>query len=255
MEDQLMSIIASARQELSELPDQRLRTSRTSKDVPRYYYRAEGDPRWTYISTQDPHTPQKLAQREYWERVLLWAERLLRRLNSAQKAYEAGPLDRLYSDMPHDKRILVQPVLLPDDQFITNWRSQEFTPRPFSEPDPNYYSQRGERVRSKSEMILADRLNTLGIPYRYEAPLYLKGYGTIHPDFTILDVVHRQEIYLEHFGLLDDSDYLEKALKKIRTYERNGFMPGDRLLITGETRTQPLDIRLAERMICARLGI
>lgn len=43
-----------------------------------------------------------------------------------------------------------------------------------------------ERVRSKSEKILADYFYRRKIPYKYECPLTLKGVGTVYPDFTFL---------------------------------------------------------------------
>lgn len=52
-------------------------------------------------------------------------------------------------------------------------------------------------MRSKSEVIIADLLNKEGIPYRYEFPLYLKEFNTVYPDFTILNVRKRKEIYWE----------------------------------------------------------
>jgi hypothetical protein len=36
----------------------------------------------------------------------------------------------------------------------------------------------------------------------------------------------RKEIYLEHFGLMDQQDYVETMLYKLNTYERNGIFVG-----------------------------
>lgn len=44
--------------------------------------------------------------------------------------------------------------------------------------------------------IIADKLNNLGIPYRYEYPMILEGNIRIHPDFTILKMPERKEVYL-----------------------------------------------------------
>ena len=38
------------------------------------------------------------------------------------------------------------------------------------------------------------------VPNHYEAPLYLKGRGIIHPDFTVLNIRTRQEYYWEPYG-------------------------------------------------------
>ena len=47
-------------------------------------------------------------------------------------------------------------------------------------------TMRGEAVRSKSEVIIADHLANRGLVYRYEAPLTLGG-ETRFPDFTVED--------------------------------------------------------------------
>ena len=56
-------------------------------------------------------------------------------------------------------------------------------------------TENGERVRSKSEKILADYFYRQNILYKYEKPLYLKGYGTVYPDFTFLSSKTGKEIY------------------------------------------------------------
>ena len=80
---------------------------------------------------------------------------------------------------------------------------------------PEIYSERGERVRSKSEKIIADKLYRNGIPYKYEKPLVLKGLGKIHPDFEILNKRTRKEYFLEHLGKMDDIGYVKKNMRRI----------------------------------------
>ena len=104
-------------------------------------------------------------------------------------------------------------------------------------------------MRSKSEKIIADKLYHLGIPYKYEAPLNLKGLGIIHPDFTIMDMKNRREVYWEHCGIMDNSEYAERAVARINQYERNGLHLGERLILTFETGNTPLDIRVLDKII------
>lgn len=73
------------------------------------------------------------------------------------------------------------------------------------------------------------------ILYQYERPLYLKGFGTVHPDFTFLSRETGEEIYWEHDGRMDDPIYAQNAVKKIQAYEENGIYPGERLILTFET--------------------
>lgn len=63
----------------------------------------------------------------------------------------------------------------------------------------------------------------------------------------------RQEIYWEHFGMMDDPDYALKAIKRIMEYQKNGIYPGQRLIITFESFDSPLDSKhveqIAERLV------
>ena len=108
---------------------------------------------------------------------------------------------------------------------------------------------KGERVRSKSEVIIADMLSKEGIPYRYEYPLYIKGFGKIYPDFTVLNIKKREELLWEHFGMMDDAEYAEAAIRKIATYEQNGIYPGEKLILTYETRKNPINQRVINGLI------
>ena len=113
----------------------------------------------------------------------------------------------------------------------------------------NIITEKGEQVRSKSEKIIADKLFMKGIPYVYEQPLYLKGYGYVMPDFKILNVKKRKEFYLEHFGMMDVEEYVRKALRKIETFEKNDIYPGEKLLMTFETSDSPINIKLLDEMV------
>ena len=103
----------------------------------------------------------------------------------------------------------------------------------------NNYTRRGEHVRSKSEVFIADALDLAGIPYRYEASLVLPG-GTVYPDFMLLDLKSQKVLYWEHLGMMGDSDYAQKAFKKINGYRDAGIFLGTQLIITWETSRKPL---------------
>ena len=110
-------------------------------------------------------------------------------------------------------------------------------------------TERGERVRSKSEKILADYFYRRGIPYKYEKPLYLKHFGTVYPDFTFLSKRTRKEIYWEHDGRMDDPVYAQSAVRKIQAYEENDIYPGEQLILTFEMEKQVLNTQEIERLV------
>lgn len=110
-------------------------------------------------------------------------------------------------------------------------------------------TENGEKVKSKSEKILADKFKSMGIPYAYEQPVLLNGYGYVLPDFKILNKKTRKEYYWEHFGMMDDREYAEKTIKKIENYEKNGIFPGKNLIMTFETKQHPLSMRIVSENI------
>jgi len=129
-----------------------------------------------------------------------------------------------------------------DEDYIKQWLAISYESKSFTENDATeYYTDNGERVRSKSEILIANILKSLDIPYKYECPIKL-GKITMYPDFTILDVKERREKYLEHFGMMGDIDYVNNMMLKIATYEQNNIFIGDRLICTFESAKRPLNI-------------
>lgn len=106
----------------------------------------------------------------------------------------------------------------------------------------------GNIVRSKSEMLIDMFLYTHKIPFRYECPLILDGI-TIYPDFTIKHPLTGSLYYWEHFGLIDEPEYLESALKKLRLYSSNGIIPTIQLIATFESKKSPLGAELIESIV------
>ena len=77
-----------------------------------------------------------------------------------------------YTALLHSERKkLITPIVPDEDTFVRQWEQDEYQPGYFSDEAPFIRSNRGERVRSKSEKIIADKYYKLGIPYKYEKPL------------------------------------------------------------------------------------
>lgn len=86
-------------------------------------------------------------------------------------------------------------------------------------------SSRGEPMRSKSEVIIADRLAAAGIDYEYEVPLVAPDGTTRWPDFTIEDADSGRTLYWEHCGMLGDPDYRRRWERKREWYRSQGILP------------------------------
>lgn len=216
------------------------------------YYLNENGQR-SYIKDSDRQLVQSLCQKDYDLRVLRSAQKELKLLEKMNALYCAAAqdsiCDSIYEKMSADRRMLIQPIKLSDEEYIKQWETVEYEKKGFRDDAPEYYTEKGERVRSKTEIIIANALKKHEVPYRYEFPLMLKDYGLIHPDFTVLNVRMRKEIYFEHLGMMDDECYREEALRRILAYEKNGIFPGDRLVLTHETLKSPVNSRIIKEII------
>lgn len=96
-----------------------------------------------------------------------------------------------------------------------------------------YRTLRGEYVRSKSEMLIANLLFAMGIPYRYEPRVVLGG-REVSGDFWVRSRLNGKEYYWEHYGMLDNEEYAEQAAEKQRKYRAAGFRLGKNLIETYE---------------------
>ncbi len=253
-EKELEKIIVMLKNRIQEAPKGWLRIIHDDRGT--FYYHClgrkesgKGRKQASYIKKQDIHLARILAQKSYDKKVLMWAKECYEKLLALSQCYEDDRVDRFYQELSEDRRNLVTPLEDSVAGRIARWESIEYQGKRFLDNLPYIVTEKGERVRSKSEKILADKFLLHHIPYKYEMPLHLAGFGTIYPDFTLLDVHTGEVIYWEHFGMMDHPDYGEKAVKKMETYVRNGILPGKQLIITFETQKSGLDMRTVETLL------
>ena len=199
-----------------------------------------------YLSKHYKHHVQQLLQKEYNKDIIGAIEKELHFLDLYISNAAPTNLNNVYQNLYPGRKELINPIEIDDATFIANWEAVQFKGKSFSEDTPEFYTEKGERVRSKSEKIIADMLYKNGIPYRYEFPTTIKDIGLVHPDFTALNIHKRKEVIIEHLGLMDDHYYRENALKKIEKYQQSGYVLGDSLLITFETQKHQINTTLLE---------
>lgn len=158
-------------------------------------------------------------------------------------------IQQVYSNSHPDFKSLVIPIDMSDDDYVSKWLSEEYIGKEISDSVPFYETDLKERVRSKSELTIANSLFKYGIPYRYECPLTLQNGYIIHPDFTVLNVRKRQVFYWEHRGMMDDPDYATHTVFRMKSYMNEGIILGKNLIITEETSANPLGTNEIETII------
>lgn len=102
-------------------------------------------------------------------------------------------------------------------------------------------TEKGHLVRSKSELVIANMLFQLGIPYEYERVCEgTKAPGRLRPDFSFV-TADGDLIIWEHLGMLSRPDYKRGWDWKREWYARNGFVEGKTLFISTEDALNGLD--------------
>ena len=234
----------------------RLRAIKHGKTFQYYLRTQEYGSNGKYISKSNRNLAELLAQIEYDNKLEKLLKENIDNLKDLQEIKEESPFQSAIDQMVLGKRELIKEHYISDEAYMLNWLSQEYDKLEFRYGYPEYFTRRGMRVRSKSEVIIADILEEKGIPFLYEKPLRLKK-RTVHPDFTLLNIKERKEVFWEHFGMMDDMEYRDEALLKIREYEANGFYQYDSVIWTFESAKHPVntrEIRNMVRVLCEALG-
>lgn len=242
-------IVDTLESEGANYPEGKLRIS-VDKNKVRYYHCLDEDEGiQTYIHANELTLARKLAQKSYNEKLLKLAKKRLGQINRLLKDFDEYEVDKLYDDLHSARKKLIVAIDKTLEQKYEEWVNLEYQGKEFKEGTSLILTEKNERVRSKSEKIMADFFYRNGIEYKYEKPLYLKGFGTVYPDFSLYSKKQGCEVYWEHAGKMDDPVYASKAIKKIEEYENNGIYMGDRLIVTFETSTRILSTREIERNI------
>ena len=140
------------------------------------------------------------------------------------------------------------------DLFADTFEDKEYKPqivkvgKAFYEDRLIHRTVRGELVRSKSEVIIADCLHYNNLDYVYEPSVIIGGVEK-RPDFIIRDEDTGDEWYWEHCGMMNDPKYVKRWQEKKKFYEMNGIKEGKNLIVTYDDENGGLDSSVIDKMI------
>lgn len=245
----LNNIVDELRLSIEKLPEGSLHLVKSSRGT-QYYHRTDSkDKSGKYIRKSDQAMVYELAQKDYSKKVLLLAEQEIKQIDRFLSKYSPSKLSNEYSGLLKERKELIVPIAMSNADYAKIWQEEVYIGKEFMDNAKEYYTRKGERVRSKSEIIIANMLSDNNIPYRYECPLEMKNGIRIYPDFTVLNMKTREVKYLEHLGMMDDEEYRENALERIKLYEKNGYLLGKNVLVSYETGKSPIDQKLLQQKI------
>lgn len=248
---ELRKIQSEKEQAIKRMPPGKIHVTKSKKRV-QYYLRMDAsDKSGTYLSQTEKKTIEKYVQKSYDEKILKAVSKEIVNLEVflSKSKEPVNQIQQIYSSNPEQVKQYINPIDCSNEDFIEQWVNIPYERKRMMNEVPQYCTEKGELVRSKSELNIANALYRNRIPYKYECPLKLKDGSVIYPDFTVLDALRRKVLYWEHRGMMDDREYAKHAVMRIRDYEKNNIRLGSNLIITEETSTCALGTKEIEKVI------
>ncbi len=222
---------------------------KTCRGAHQYRYRGPGDDSYKYVAKADEGKLKVIAQAEFDQRTEKDILAQKRNIERFLCNYDRKGVNSIYERLCTGRKLLVKPLKPTDEMFIEEWKAKNPGCQNTFPIEEAYTTENGENVRSKSELIIANTLYKMNIPYEYEPRLVLGNGQVVFPDFVALNVKERKTVYWEHLGILGDEDYSQKNFSKISAYENSGIFLGHGLIVTMEMPGNPLKTKLIQEKI------
>ena len=221
-----------------------------------YYHQFMKDNKWVrrYIKKGELSLAKTLAQKQYYTSIRPILEKMLDEIKRFAKKCPLNELEEIYDNLSVERKNLVMPLQASAKEKVKHWETEVYEKNLMYPENLRFETEKGYMVRSKSEVIIANILyrNRKNILYKYERPLEVIENGrqkTIYPDFTILNKHTGEITYWEHAGRMDDPYYANDFVKKMNTYIANDLLPGRDVVVSFESQSTPLDIKVVKRLV------
>lgn len=257
---ELENLLICAQEKKKGFPEEDLYTRKMSNSI-RYMKHNPGTGETQYLKKEKADEVRALEEKNYWIKLERTAKEELKTLNKVEKILEKTEAwERVFFDIPVEKRHLIKPYeakpIEVSEEQKDRWRmlairygnrNRKYLPKTST-------TLNGEHVKSKSEIIIADRLKVAGVPYVYEyetvvANEYSGAFEKWYPDFKVLNTRTGKEYYWEHLGMVDKADYFATGMFKLDVFAANDIIVGDNLIVTMETAETPMNTEYIDMII------
>lgn len=250
MISQNAEIKAQLEKELKNSPEGNLECKKEKASL-RYYciFSSNGKRKEKYLGKKDTEIIKALEYKHYYSKMLKTVISREHKLLSIRNNLKTLPdSDCVFLEIPKEKRHLIEPFVIEKPAENLKLRYKKRT------VDSMFITQNGEKVRSKSELIIADRLKSYGITYYYETPIRMFDQETgtpylCYPDFLVMNSRTGKKYYWEHLGMLDNPEYVSKCLKKLENYAEIGLFLGENIILTAESSLYGLSTEYVDTLI------
>ena len=203
--------------------------------------------------TKQPELIKSLIRRRVFskeEQYLIIEQQAINQYNKSLCTFDlSNEIALLKADCPDlDEAMIFDALYL---NASSEWEKAAYEKSNYKPEMLKHVTSRGLKVRSKSELLIVEKLYAHNIPFHYEQVLHIQN-SILIPDFTI----KRKDgkvFFWEHEGLTNVREYLEWQDRKGRLYASCGIVPWDNLIVTYDSKDGLIDVRIIESEIQNKL--
>lgn len=234
---------------LANLPEGTLRADVRGDKV--YYSRRIGG-RSYYINSRDTKLIDQLKERKFNAIGLEIVEKNIRCLQILCENYHSFTTGDIVKRMPKSYLHDSESTGIFNGRYIDarDWENANYPKRDWNPlyKKPGHLTLKGDSVRSKSELTIANILYSNGIPYHYEEEMEIDGI-MFCPDFKIYVEKSDRFVLLEHCGLMMNGDYQRSYGRKVARYIAADLMPWRDVFFTYDDRDGNLDTQIIQKIV------
>ena len=128
-------LIARLEKKVKQFPDGRLKISRRfNKKI--YYLCDQNNKNGRIIKDDESILLCKLAQKSYYGKVIRSAKAERNALRLSLVGFPKITAEEIYMTLSEERRALVNPIYRPDDEYVSDWLSEDYERKGFKEGTP-----------------------------------------------------------------------------------------------------------------------
>ncbi|MDO4745999.1 MAG: hypothetical protein Q4B18_05565 [Bacillota bacterium] len=193
---------------------------------------------------------QQLARKKYLEKSTKLLAEEIERLNKYLKESIEPTADNVLKMLPRSYSALPEEIFFPKQRKANKWAELPYPQNTLYPEEKIHTTGRGLKVRSKSELFIADKLDMYLLPFQYDGIIYFENYA-FSPDFMIPTIEGMK--YWEHCGKMAESKYRKRNQWKLTMYDKMGIVPWKNLIITYDSEDGGLNLGIIEAEIRNKL--
>lgn len=224
-----------------------------------YYLLQKGKRKKKYIGGRRSNLVRKIQAARYYKKLLQVIDKDIQILESVECEYVIPTHENINELLPKTYRSEVQLDTLHASRAAAKWKermeAEKAKHEPYRPEDLVFEAKDGTKMRSLSEVLIANYLLSLGITFVYEMPLIVNG-RRIWPDFTILSPVDcKTVIIIEHQGAMGSEKYQAKFIKSLLFYLSTKLVPNKDVFFTFSHLDGNTDLRQIDYILHTAFGL